>query len=339
MRVVLDARCLVFPLHGIARYTRNLIQNLPLAESDQLWVLYHPMSFQAFEQKGVTWIPWQGKTFSLLSFLELYLFLKENQVDLFHSPSFLCPPFLPCPWILTLHDLIHVQRTEDYTFLHRLYFAWLQKKARQAAGLLTVSEVSRELIRTWLGPQAPAIEVSTLGVEAHFTPRPENPYFRKRYGLPREYWLFIGNHKAHKNFKLLKQLWQQAHDLPVLVTLGLPELNLPGILNLPGLEDQDLPELYSHALGLLAPSLTEGFGLPPLEALACGVPVLAADIPVFHEVLKGAASYFDPLSPSDLEQKVRQFKPHRSERRPALAYSWQNLGSTTYAFYRRCYAA
>lgn len=340
MRLVLDARCLRFPLHGIARYTLNLIRQLPLEAADQLLVLYHPATWRPEPLKRVHWIPWTGGFFSPVAHWELRRFLKETNCSLFHSPSFLLPPGLPCPWVLTLHDLIHVQRPQDYSWLHQLYFQGLKRALVQGAGILTVSKASEQAIRSWLGPDAPPIVVTPLGVEAHFRRQalPDKSTFT--YQLPARYWLFIGNLKPHKNFALLRDLWRQHPELPPLVTVGLPpQVAESGILPLQAVPEAHLPALYRGALGYIAPSLAEGFGLPPLEALACGSRVLASDLPVFREILGSQVSYFDPCDPKSLLTLLTQPCPAPLAPPNLTAFDWAHTAAQTYAFYERCHAS
>lgn len=339
MRVVLDGRCLGFPLHGIARYTLNLIRHLPLQTTDHLYILYHPAHWQPESLAQVQWVPWTGGNFSPLAQWELWNFLKEVRCSLFHSPSFIIPFALPCPWILTLHDLIHVQRPQDYTWLHQCYFKQLKRFLRRARGILTVSQASAQAIQSWLAPHSLPLVITPLGLESHFI----SPDLRKitlPYRLPARYWLFVGNPKPHKNFVLLRNLWRQHPDLPPLVAVGIPPHDAEaGMIPLQAVAEAHLPALYHKALGLIAPSLNEGFGLPPLEALACGTRVLVSDLPVFREVLGHHATYFNPLEPEQLLNLLTQPPPVPAAAPDLSAFDWKCTAAETYAFYQRCHAA
>jgi glycosyltransferase involved in cell wall biosynthesis len=347
MRIALDARLLGIPLHGIARYTCNLIQNLPLKAEDHLLVLYHPQAWLPSPIPQVSWVPWLRRPFSLWADIELWALLKRQKIDLFHSPSFICPRFLPCPWVLTLHDLIHVQRPQDYGLGQKLYFDWLKKHLKKAAGILTVSETSAQALKTWLGETQPPIQVTYPGIESSFKPQEESFARLKKYSLSSHnpYYLFVGNNKAHKNFELLRQFWQKNPQFGKLVSIGLSEHKDEGqIIHLTKVPEADLRILYAGARALISPSLNEGFGLPPLEALACGTPVAVSDIAVYREVLGEAADYFDPHNldaPNSLEKALLA---SQARIRPAAmpnqnSYAWSDMAQATYQFYQQaCHA-
>jgi glycosyltransferase involved in cell wall biosynthesis len=334
MHLVLDARCLRLPLHGIARYTLNLLRQLPLTRADHLHILYDPRHWHPEPQARTDWVAFSGHPLDPHASLKLKRLLRQTGAALFHSPSFLLPWGLPIPTVLTLHDLIHVERPQDYSRLHALYFSLLRRRLKPLRGLLTVSEASARIIRAWAGPDCPPLTVTPLGLEAHFQPLPEDPDWRQRHGLPPRYWLFVGNAKAHKNLALLRTVWAQHPELPPLVALGVPG-EPPPLIALTNFPEAELPALYSHALGLISPSLCEGFGLPPLEARACGCPVLVSDLPVFHEVLGEGARYFDPHSPDSLRALLNTSVPPSPVPERAR-FDWARLATDTYHFYQNC---
>lgn len=349
MHFALDGRLLRQPLHGIARYTYNLLRHLPLRSEDRLWVLYHPQQWQPEPLPQIDWVPWTGHAFSPLAQMELYYLLKETQVDLFHSPSYLCPWRIPCKWILTLHDLIHVQRPQDYGRGQAVYFAWLHRRLRHAAGILTVSESSAQAIRQWQPAFNGPLQVTYLGVEDHYRPHSPDPALLARYGLlpHKPYCLFVGNPKPHKAFDFLQKFWQTQGPpwrkvWGPLVAVGIPASESEQhILCLENVPERHLPGLYAGASALISPSLAEGFGLPPLEALACGTPVVVTDLPVYREVLGDRAEYFSPENPSSLAQALQRshLRSQTPPRPDPHRFDWQKLAHTTYAFYRTCHGA
>ncbi len=349
MQLALDGRLLTQPLHGIARYTYNLIRHLPLQPEDRLLVLYHPQQWRPEPLPQVQWVPWTGRPFSPLAQLELFHLLKSERIDLFHSPSFLCPWQLPCKWVLTLHDLIHVQRPQDYGPGQARYFAWLRQHVRQAAGILTVSESSAAAIRQWQSAIKAPLQVTYPGVEPGFKPHKPDPALLARYQLQphKPYALFVGNPKPHKQFDFLQTFWQQQSPTQKqaqgpLVAIGLPaSRSSENVFCLENVPDSHLPSLYSGAQILISPSLAEGFGLPPLEALACGTPVVVSDLPVYHEVLGSKADYFVPQDPTRLAQALQASHLRARPTRPPdlQKFNWQQMAQTTYAFYQHCHVA
>lgn len=350
MKVAFDARTITPQKHGISRYADNLLRHLALQENIELLALYHPRELTPWEQPHTTWIPCTASILSLKGQLLVPWLLRQQQPDLYHSPSFMVPFSIPCPWVITLCDLIHVRRPQDYGWPQDWYYRWLKRKLYQAQGILTISDYSRQDILAWLGPAFKKPVVTTyLGVEPHFKPTP-NPRIFGKYGLDKPYILFVGNPKPHKNFKLLYDafvLLTEKHGPVVqLVTVGVgswpaPE-DLP-IQNLPAVADEDLPALYTEARALVCPSLLEGFGLPALEAMACGTPVLVADAASLPEVVGDAALRFKPTSEMALVECLemvlfdvgltRHLKQKSAQQ--AQRFSFDQMAQQSLAFYRQ----
>ena len=139
MKIVLDARHLSQRLHGIARYTENLIRYLPLESNDCYIVLYHPNHFTPWEHPQIEWYPCPISFFSLQEQISLPRLLKKLSPDLFHAPSYVVPYHIPCPYLMTLHDLIHVHFAKDYSKFHQIYYQyWTRRLACKAKMILTV---------------------------------------------------------------------------------------------------------------------------------------------------------------------------------------------------------
>ncbi|MGO8797257.1 MAG: glycosyltransferase family 4 protein [Candidatus Sulfotelmatobacter sp.] len=223
--------------------------------------------------------------------------------DLFFSPGYNTPLYCRAPFIFTIHDLSHIYCPENSNPLIRVYYATIMKRAcRRSARILTVSEFTRMQIVEWSGVPPEKVCNVGCGVGASYQPEGES------YGLPFTYLLCVSNRKRHKNeFRQLEAFAQAKLDPAIhLVFTGDPAADLTALIEHLGvgnrvdfvgtIPEAKLPELYRGALALVFASLYEGFGLPMLEAMACGIPVLTSNAAALPEIAGGAALLVDPTS-------------------------------------------
>jgi glycosyltransferase involved in cell wall biosynthesis len=238
--------------------------------------------------------------------------LRRDGIDVFLSPYYKRPLAAPCPTVVTIHDLFFI----GYPGRRRpLYDAAMTRLARfHAAGasaIVTDSEHSRRTIVDRLGLPAERMAVIPVGLGPEFRPVTPSPGQRERYGLGCDYVLYVGNFLPHKNLPRLLRAWTALtgplrasyrlvlaggagagrRSLAVLAAaLGLGDrIVFPGLI-----DDVDLPALYGGATAVVLPSLEEGFGLPALEAMACGTPVVASRRGALPEVVGDAGVLVDP---------------------------------------------
>ncbi len=233
--------------------------------------------------------------------------------DLFFSPGYNSPLFCPSPFVFTIHDLSHIYCPENSSPLIRLYYATVLKLAcHRAARILTVSEFTRGQIIEWSGVNPEKVFNVSCGVDSAYHPGDE------RYGLPFPYVLCVSNRKRHKNeFRVLEAFANSGLAASLhLVFSGnpVPEIarriqrdHINGKVHFLGIvPEAKLPSLYRGAEALVFPSLYEGFGLPVLEAMACGTPVVTSNLTGMPEVAGGAALLVDPASVEQIADGVRR---------------------------------
>ena len=237
--------------------------------------------------------------------------LRRDGADVFLSPYYKAPLAAPCPTVVTIHDLFFIgypgRRRPVYdatlTGLARLY-------ARRADAVVADSEHSRREIVRRLGLAAERITVIPVGLGPEFAPTALTPAQRARYRLSNSYVLYVGNFLPHKNLPRLLAAWaalpealRRAHQLVLAggdrargpaLQAQTAALSLGDGVVFPGLiDDADLPAVYAGAAAFVLPSLEEGFGLPALEAMACGTPVIASRRGALPEVVGDAGLLVD----------------------------------------------
>ncbi|MGQ9517297.1 MAG: glycosyltransferase family 4 protein [Anaerolineae bacterium] len=338
MHLLIDYTPAVRQAAGIGRLTRHLVRAaVPLlAEHDITLFVAGPMPAAHPEREGwpanvrIVDTRLSERALTILwhrAGLPLPAEIWAGRGDLFHATDFVLPPTL-APGIVTVHDLSFLRFPEcAHPNLRRYLMGAVPRSLKRAARILADSQAAREDLVQLLGVPAEKIAVVYGGVEERFSPAPEpalDAELVERYELRAPYILSLGTLEPRKNYvRLLRayeRAWEEAGgDFPVLVIAGGKGWLYEEIFEahrslrardhvrfLGFVEDRVLPALYRRAWLFVYPSLYEGFGLPPLEAMACGCPVACSNSSSLPEVVGDAALTFDPLDEVALAGVLRR---------------------------------
>jgi glycosyltransferase involved in cell wall biosynthesis len=319
LRIGIDARPLRWP--GIGRYVRELVAEIAEIDTEDRFFIYCDSTEAAEHFRGrwpnvqVAVVP--SPLYSLSEQLRLPLRILLDRLDVFHAPSSLIIPLLhPCRLVVTVHDLLLKLHPEHLpSRLAGVYFSVMNAAAlRSASQLLAVSEFTRKQLAAAYPCYAGKTRTVHNGVGSIFRPAQDPARLgeiRRSFGLANKYFLYVGTYKKHKNLPLLiKGFGGLSPELLAqcqLVLLARPDRRFPEadaliarfhlerlVVRVGRVQEDELVALYSGAQAVVMPSVYEGFGLPALEAMACGTAVVATRIPAFVEVAGDAALYVEP---------------------------------------------
>ena len=358
--MILDARTASVHFPGIGRYVVNLARAL-LATAPELplTLLYDPTAPTRLTLPPAPRIAYPWSPFALSQQWRLPRLLRRLGAQLYHSPYYLMPYRLSLPVVVTCYDLIPLIWPQFFSPGQRLLYRLMHWLALAAAHtVLAISETTRADLIRYLRLDPRRCVVTPLAADPAFTPQEPASVarVRQRYGLPENYVLYCGSNKPHKNLpRLVRAFAALPPTTPPLVIAGhwdrrYPQsqrlavaIGLAGRVKFIGAPpEEDLAALYSGATVFVFPSLYEGFGLPVLEAMACGAPVICAHTSSLPEVAGEAALFFDPCDETALTQAlatVLQDADWRDELRTrglrrAAQFDWQTTAALTAAVYR-----
>lgn len=360
LRIGVDGRYLRDDHPGIGRHLFHVLRGLLAgAADDELIVLHDPRAARTrLDPLALTGArlrlveaPWRPR--SMAEQIELPRLLRRLRLDLFHAPYPFTALGCPCPRVVSVYDLIaldprHGLRTPLRRALARLA---LRRVTRHAAAVVTLSQAVRTALVERFG--LPAARVAVVGAAADPVMRPASPEAvaaaRRALDLPPRYVLHLGTSKPHKNRARLLRAWSALRPGGVTLILagdtppGARGAALPASVRALGpVAEAYLPALYSAAELCVLPSLDEGFGLPVLEAMACGTAVACAARAALSEVAGDAAAYFDPEDERELGATLARLLADAHARRDlsqrglarARSFTWEAVAARTWALYR-----
>jgi glycosyltransferase involved in cell wall biosynthesis len=369
MHIAIDAHSVGAQLAGNETYAVNLIKALAEIDQSNRYTLYVTRQ-SAVDQFTSRWPNFQVKrtlphTPLVRIPLTLSVELRKNRVDVLHV-QYTAPPRTPCALVATIHDLSFEHLPETFKRRSRAQLRLtVRRTAKKSAQILTLSEFSRrDIIETYaLDPER--VFVTPPAAPSHFVPVTDVTELRRirmTYGIGRDYILALGSIQPRKNLVRLIKAYESLHR--VISSEQLPQLVLAGrrgwleaetiraaelseargdILFIGYVPDADIPVVYSGALCFAYLSYFEGFGLPILEAMQCGTPVIAGNRTSLPEVAGDAALLVDPFDQAAIGNGlVRLIKNanYRAELRVkgldrAAAFNWKNTARLTLQAYER----
>lgn len=356
--------------HGMDFVVLELIKQIQRLDTrNEYFIMVAPGPDHCLEEtSNVHIIEIKCPTYPLWEQWALPAALNKIRPDLVHCTSNTAPVKLNFPLVLTLHDIIYLEKRKRpsqslYQNMGWYYRKWnVPKILSKCSKIITVSQFERNRIQHTLNLNSDILIAIYNGVGAHFKPIPEPWYRTRRYIEAREYLFFLGNTDPKKNasgvFKAYDlYLKQSKKKLPLLIAdlehgyvegmlkqldlmHLLPHLVLPGYLS-----NLDLPSIYSGANVFLYPSLRESFGIPILEAMACGTPVITSNTSSMPEVAGPEACLVDPEQPIEIANQLLKIENDATYRNTIIQYglhraaqfSWEHTARSILNIYQEIY--
>ncbi|EKD42831.1 MAG: glycosyl transferase, group 1 [uncultured bacterium] len=368
MQIGIDARMFGPQQGGLGRYIEQLILQLEKIDLNndytiflrkENWDCYNPTNLRF--KKVLANIKWYG-------FGEQILFpiiIKKEKIDLMHFPHWNVPIFYNDKFVVTIHDLLllhfptrHASTLGPllYWFKNKMFKLTLNHAVKVATKIIAVSEYSKQDIAKTLKINTEKIVVTYLSpLEKNILEAPFSLY--NRYNITKPYWLYVGVAYPHKNLFKLVDAWeiyckQNGYTYQLVLTgknnyfyallkTYIKNKNIKDVVFTDFVPDTELPELYRNASLYVFPSLYEGFGLPPLEAIQNGLPVIASDRTCLPEILEDAAVYFNPDDPNAIVHAANLVIKDSAVRKNLIIngskilqkYSWQKTALKTIEIY------
>jgi len=368
MRIAIDARFYRSSTGGIGRYARGLVKELAkIDQENEYTIIISREDLLEFDIKKDNFKPLvvdfiHYTVAEQIKFLKL---LNDHQFDLVHFTNFNHPILYKGKFVITVHDLTLMlfpygrQKSSIKQFAFR---AVMKNAIKKAEKIISISKATENDLVKYLNADPKKIDVIYEGIDSEYN-KPQvknsNSKVASKYNIINPYILFVSQWRPHKGlpdlvkaFEILKEKYNIVQDL---VIVGKPNKEFPDVIDAienskytkniikPGFIDEaDLPLIYQNADLFVFPSHYEGFGLPPLEAMASGIPVVASNISCMPEILGDAAEYFDPNNSADIAEKIYGVLSMKDKQKSMInkgfdqikKYSWHKMAEETLRVYQ-----
>lgn len=377
MKIGIDARFVGPEGTGLGKYTEKLIENLAKIDSKNQYIIFLQKSnwnYLSIKNKNFQKVLANISWYTIAEQIKMPSILKSHNLDLLHVPHFNVPIFYKGKMVVTIHDLIHHHFQETsattrnpITFKTKRFFyrQVIKKAVLKSSHILTPSNYVKEEIAKTFNVNKSKITVTYEAAEEEYSLGNQLPVtsdqLLKRFRIKKPFLIYVGNAYPHKNLeKLLEALKiitinYQPSTINLVIVCSrdifwerlnekIKDLNLQDHVTTTGyISSQDLSAIFKAGQAYVSPSLSEGFGIPGLNAMASGLPVIASDIPVLKEVYGDAAYYFDPKDPKDIAAKIKKVISSPRIKTDLIAkgdeqikkYSWLKMAKETLAVYSK----
>lgn len=367
MKILIDARLYGLENAGLGRYVMNLVWELTKIDTKNEYSIlltkkyFDELSFPSNWKKILA----DFKHYSITEQIKLVGIIKKENPDITHFPHFNVPVTFNGKFIVTIHDLLMHKNVglaattlapPLYLFKRLGYKTVFRKAVRGAERIIVPSTAVKREVEDYYHLTGEKIDVIYEGIDSRIETQKNIP---DKYKLESPYFVYTGNAYPHKNLKrlieaiiMLNKNSEQKVILAIASARNIFTRRLQFEIKKAGAEeyvrllgfvpDSDLGTLYKNSLGFVFPSLSEGFGLPGLEAMSAGTLVLASDIPVFREIYRDQVLYFNPYDFSSIEKSLQRVLEIKSEERKdrinkakdfVKRYSWAKMAEQTLKLY------
>ncbi len=356
--------------HGMDIYALELIRAIQQLDTQNEYVvfvkpdkdvcLYRSKNLKIVEVKGKTYIDWEQ--------ISLPKAIKQQNIDLMHFTSNTASVNIKCPFILTLHDIIYLEKLyskgSSYQIVGHFYHRWnVPKMASKAEYILTVSEFEKVQIQKELGIKYTKLKAVYSAYNQNFRMIKDDAALervRVKYKLPYDFIFFLGNKAINKNMKRSLEAYAEYVDetlTPIKLVIAessesdimqlLSKINrkdiFKHILLMSYVPHSEIPFIYNLATLFLYPSLRESFGIPIVEAMACGTPVITSNTSAMPEVTEDAAMLVNPFDVESITQAIKKVLNNQKlynrlkykGLNRAMAFSWENAAQKTMQLYEK----
>ncbi len=373
MKIAIDARFLGPEGTGIGKYVEKLLENLEeIDKKNEYQIILRKANFHLFNPKNPKFekVLLDAYWYSLKEQLLVPATLARLKPDLVHFPHFNIPLLYPGKFVVTIHDIIKsefkgasytTRSLPTYLLKHASYEVTIRQAVKRAKKIIVPSNFVKSKLKKAFDIQESRIEVTYEAPDEFFVAEGKKSLAEgraketlARYGIKTPFILYVGNAYPYKNVNVILEALRFVEDLSLVYASSrnvfveklmneAKEMDLQKRFITTGfVANEDLASLFKLSEAFVFPSLSEGFGLPGIEAMALGTPVIASDIEVFKEVYGEAALYFDPKASKDLVEKLKKLvgneKAKEEWRKKGLKqiekYSWRTLAQETLKIYK-----
>ncbi len=367
LNIGMNTRFIQTEISGIGKYVLNLMKKIPYFGKNQYYFYEYNNAaiLKPVEMENVHYIVpdmYAKSRIARIGWEQIYFSqrLKKDKIDIFHGPSFMLSIFKSCKSIITVHDLTFLHFPQGFNFSTKLYYYFFFRRSLNIADMIIADSYStkKDLIEHYhIHPNK--IQVIYLGVDDIFkrvTNKKIIQEVKQKYSLPDTYVLFVGLLSPRKNIRRVLRAFAQLNTNHKFVIVGnkgwlyepifklINDLNLKEKVIFTGYADaEDLPAIYSGAEALVFPSFYEGFGIPILEAMACGCPVITSNISSMPEVAGDAAIFVDPYSINEIKDAMITIILDKNKKQELIKkgysqvkkFSWQKMAEETVNIYEK----